>query len=135
MEPEPIRHLTLPRRWSLIRRCAICGRRTGRFARRLEDADETSSHAAWRVCENCYSAVQRELQRAELRSPARVRIAVGVVAAERRRSPRYSVWDERFWEQLSDHGLDRLLIWLFAIAFAVHAIAFILVAAYIAIVH
>lgn len=128
-----------------LHRCAICGRRAGVAGRHLDEPPEPlrqpeppelpALHARWHLCDECYLAVGRELARAALRSPARVRVALGVVAAERRSMPRYHVWDERFWEQLSDRGQDRLLIWIFAIAFAVHALAFMLIAAYVAVAH
>ncbi|HLZ23464.1 MAG TPA: hypothetical protein VKQ30_15225 [Ktedonobacterales bacterium] len=123
-------------RWLHRQRCAICGQYMGKSGRSLIALETaTGTGATWHLCEDCYVAVTRELERAELRTPARVRIAVGVVASERGQSARYSIWDERFWEQLSDRSQDRLLIWIFAIAFVVHAIAFMLVAAYVAIVH
>lgn len=89
----------------------------------------------WAVCADCYTAVHAEIERAALGTPLRVRIAVGVLAAMRQRPARYSILDDRYWEHLTDDGLNRLLIWVFAVAFGVHAVAFALVAAYISIVH
>lgn len=119
------------------RRCVICGRHGDVYGRHLEEQSETSTatRATWPLCDDCYAAVSAELARARLRTPARVWVALGVVAAERAQAPRYRIWDERYWEQLSDTSQDRLLIWLFGIAFAVHALAFMLVAFYIAITH
>ena len=120
------------------RRCAICGRRLQRGGLLLREDAAVSQPQSWAVCAECNAAVSAEMERSGVQSPMRLRIAVGVVAArtERTEQPtRYSMFDDRFWEQLSDEGLNRLLIWIFAIAFGVHAVAFVLVAAYIAVVH
>lgn len=131
-------------RWLHLRKCEICGRRGGVSGRGLDaslDPDTAAASVAstapatWLLCDDCYVAVGRELARAGLRNAARVQVALGVVAAERGQAGRYSIWDERHWEQLSDRDQDRLLIWLFGIAFAVHALAFMIVAAYVAIAH
>ena len=133
-------------RWLRLRQCVICGRRA-RVSQRLLDEPLDSATApatpdmlsdmpaTWLLCDECYLAVGRELARAGLRSAARVQVALGVVAAERGQPARYSIWDERYWEHLSDRAQDRLLIWLFGIAFLVHALAFMVVAAYVAIAH
>ena len=119
-----------------LSRCAICGRRAGVNERILEEpATATTRGAIWRLCEACFVAVGRELERAELRTPARVRVALGLVAAERSHRARPKIWNERYWEQLSDRGQDRLLMWIFYVAFVVHALAFMLVAVYVALTH
>lgn len=121
-----------------LRRCAICGGRvgtTGHFLRDAEDATSTERRTTWHLCADCYDAVGREMERASLRTRARARVAVGIVAAERGHPLRSSFWDERYWEQLTDRGQDRLLIWFFGVAFVVHAVAFMVVALYVAIHH
>ncbi len=117
------------------RRCGICDRRLRHDAIMLAEGPDVSTPQTWAVCPDCHGAVLQEVERTALQNPLRLRIAVGVVAAHHERPARYSVLDDRFWEQLTDEGLNRLLIWVFAIAFGVHAIAFVLVAAYVAVVH
>jgi hypothetical protein len=121
-------------------RCAVCERNLHEAAVRIEDGtdstddDETAQHAHswWDLCTRCYQAVQRELARTDVRAAARVRVALAVVAAEHGPGARPRFWDERYWDQLDDTQLSRLLLWLFAVAFGVHAAAFIAVAVYVA---
>jgi hypothetical protein len=128
--------ITTRSRWLHLSRCAICGRHAGVYERILEEpATSAARGVTWRLCEDCFVAVGRELERAELRTPARVRVALGLVAAERGHRAHPSIWSERYWEQLSDRGQDRLLIWIFYVAFVVHALAFMLVAVYVAMTH
>lgn len=115
-------------------RCAICSRRLGRRHWYLEEAgDEHEPLRSWLVCGRCHAAVQHEMERASLRMPQRLSIAIGVVASEhaaRRRTGYLGAW-----ENLSDSELERLLLWSFLVAFAVHALAFIVITAYIATSH
>src|SRR5262249_14139810 len=115
-------------------RCAVCERQVGDAAVRIEDGarDEITPHSSWDLCLPCHRAVQRELSRTDIRAPARLRVAFAVVAAERGPGARPRIWNERYWDQLNDTQLNRLLLWLFAVAFEVHAAAFIAVAAYVA---
>ncbi|MGZ3667241.1 MAG: hypothetical protein ACXVDA_22465, partial [Ktedonobacterales bacterium] len=70
-----------------------------------------------------------EMQRAGLRMPQRLSIAIGVVASEH--AARHRAGYLGSWDQLGDRELERLLLWSFLVAFVVHALAFILVTAYI----
>ena len=116
-------------------RCSVCRRWLGRSRFELtEDTEarpETAHH--WIVCAECKAAIDDEVERAGLGSAARLRIAIGIVAASRSRHTRLSIWDDEYWDNLSDSEINRLLIWLFAVAFVVHAVAFFAVAAYVAI--
>lgn len=109
-------------------RCATCHRRLPGVAFILrEPADSPEPRGLWRVCADCRDAVRTELRRAALSTPARLRIAIAMVASEHEATPLLP-----FWENLDDRGLERLLIAVVWIAFAVHAFAFILVVAVIA---
>lgn len=115
-------------------RCSVCRRWLGHTRYRLvEDAAPGETQRHWRVCAECKAAVEAEVERAGLESAARLRVAIGMVAASR--PPRQSLWDDGYWENLDDRGVNRLLIWLFGIAFVVHAIAFLAVAVYISFAH
>ena len=117
-------------------RCSVCGRWMGRARYHLTDNNPSpAGHMRrWLVCAECKEAVEAEINRAGLESPARLRIAVGMVATARRRT-RARLWDDDYWERLTDAQINRLLIWLFAVAFVVHAVAFLAVAVYVAFVH
>lgn len=116
-------------------RCSVCRRWLGHTRFRLTDDDgsPSTSQRRWTVCAECKAAVDSEVARASLESRDRLRIAIGIVAAAH--PPRASVWDDDYWENLGDHEVNRFLTWIFAVAFVVHAVAFLAVAAYIAVVH
>ncbi len=80
---------------SLPARCSICFSvpRTTLFTLR-EPGAAPQPQQSWTLCKACYAAVRRELQRSPLHSPARVRVAVGLVAAER-------------WPHLQQHVAER----------------------------
>lgn len=69
------------------RRCSLC--RWRRADVYLDTARQDQHHPAnvpaptWSLCLPCHAAVQREVLRARLRSPDRLLIAIGIVAAER----------------------------------------------------
>ena len=116
-------------------RCSVCRRWLGqrRFQLREDDATVSMTPKRWTLCADCKAAVDVEVARAGLESRARLRIAMGIVAAAR--PPRPSIWDDAYWENLGDQEVNRLLVWIFAVAFVVHAVAFLAVAVYIAVVH
>ncbi|HLI88819.1 MAG TPA: hypothetical protein VKV37_09020 [Ktedonobacteraceae bacterium] len=65
-------------------RCSICTsfiwfRRTA--LKEPEDAPEPRQE--WVLCQRCHAALLAEMRRSSIRSPVRLRIAMGLVAAER----------------------------------------------------
>src|SRR5215831_12134851 len=85
-------------------RCAICDRRSsGSLYRVMESIPLDDEPRSWLLCVDCADAVRQEVERADLRTPLRVRIAVGIVALQRR--PRhYHFWNEEFWEEDDDEA-------------------------------
>ena len=66
------------------RRCSICARKLEQTAFYLtEGEDAPEPQQAWLLCAECNAAVQVELARADLHSPVRTRVAVGLVASAR----------------------------------------------------
>lgn len=115
-------------------RCSVCRKWLGWTRFRLtDDVAESATRRRWTVCAECKAAVDAEVTRAGLVTPDRLSVAIGIVAAARH--PRANIWDDDYWENLSDREVNRLLIWIFAVAFVVHAVAFLAVAAYIAVAH
>lgn len=81
-------------------RCSICFRPIWAELFTLkEPAEAPDPQQFWVFCKVCYAAVMRELQNSPLHSPARVRIAVGLVAAERwpHLRPNVAAREERIW--------------------------------------
>ena len=70
--------------WYKLSRCSICLRLLWLQLIMLSeplDAPEPLRH--WLLCKRCYDALLIELSRSSIRSPLRLRIAMGLVAAER----------------------------------------------------
>jgi hypothetical protein len=68
----------------VVARCSICRKRIWAGALALHDpAEAPEPQQSWVLCKICHAAVLAELERSPLRSPMRMRVAVGLVAAER----------------------------------------------------
>jgi hypothetical protein len=97
-------------------RCSICTRRLrGSIAYLDETGDVPEPRQSWALCPMCDSAVRAELARSPVQGPLRVRIAVGLVAAERSphawRVPRSGLRDDQWLT---------FLFWGFGIAMVIH---------------
>src|SRR5579863_5982441 len=65
-------------------RCSICAHRTWFDAVPLmEPADVPEPRNSWTLCKACYGLLLAEMRRSPVRSPLRLRIAIGLVASER----------------------------------------------------
>ena len=114
-------------------RCAICDRRSsGPLYRVVESIPLDDDPRSWLLCAACAAAVRQEVERADLRTPLRVRIAVGIVALQR--SQHYHFWNEQFWEEDDDEAQTRVVkgfifgLVIFKTLFIVLVIAYIIVA-------
>ncbi len=106
-----------------VTRCAICRKRIWLGALTLQDPDEAPMpHQSWVLCKICHAAVLAELERSPLRSPLRVRVAVGLVAAERwpRAARSNGEREDRVW--------IAFLYWGFAGAMLLHLLIIVLLA-------
>ncbi|GAC1447046.1 MAG: hypothetical protein PVSMB4_01150 [Ktedonobacterales bacterium] len=97
-------------------RCSICTRRLGNSVASLDETgDVPAPRQSWLLCAACDTAVHAELERSPLRSPLRIRVAVGLVAADRSpkalRVPRVG---------LSDDAWLSFLFWGFGIFMLIH---------------
>lgn len=116
---------------SALGQCDICARHA---VNRMYDLHEHLSSPTsplpcqtWHLCEECAAAVETEVERAALHTPLRVRIAVGIVAAERRPAHWPTMLDTDFWEQLPDEQMDNLLVGFVLCMFAIPPLLFVLV--------
>jgi hypothetical protein len=121
-------------------RCAICGRRQRQPMRRLVDAELVSDDLelaprSWVVCSECAEAVQQEVERAGLHTPQRVRVAVGIVAADRHPQRRPSIFSDRYWEELDDTTISKMINRFVLVLIVVKTLAFIAVIVLVAHVH
>jgi hypothetical protein len=79
---------------------------------------------AWMLCNDCYQALVIEMRRSPVRSPLRLRIAMGLVASERwpqSRSSSRSV--------LNDRKLILFIAWGFVVAMILHLVLIVMIAA------
>jgi hypothetical protein len=70
--------------WYKLSRCSICLRLLWlRLVMLSEPVGVPEPLRHWILCQHCYQALLGELSRSSIRSPLRLRIAIGLVAAER----------------------------------------------------
>ncbi len=124
--------------------CAICLRRTSGGMFMLQEGLELAvPRQSWLLCWACTVAVIAELERSTLRTPLRIRIAVGIVAAERGLRSRHPLGlhplglhppvDMRFWGQMSERQVDNLVACFVLFLFVMPSLLYLIAAAIAAI--
>ncbi|HLY31777.1 MAG TPA: hypothetical protein VKQ36_12180 [Ktedonobacterales bacterium] len=131
-------------------RCSICTHRLGKTLFQIDDtldlgtsdssgapADDAPFAAAfrrqsWFLCKECYMDVEREVRRAELQTPFRVRVAIGLVASERSPQLRPRIWEGRYWN--NDKHVEAWLWWMIIVVAFGHMVVFIIIMLWPAIV-
>ena len=104
-------------------RCSICYQRIWAGAVTLkEPAEAPEPQQSWTLCKLCHPAVQAQFDRSPLRTPIRLRVAVGLVAADR--WPR----SRRLAEDRGDRIWTAFLCWGFAGAMLLHLLIIVLLA-------
>lgn len=115
-----------------LQRCDICRQRcSDRMFALTEPLSSSTSALArqtWLLCEGCATAVAIEVDRSAVRTPLRIRIAVGLVAADRKPEPRLTILDTDFWERMPGQQIDPLAIGFVLCMFALPPLLFLLVA-------
>lgn len=97
-------------------RCSVCERRLGSNIAFLDETgDVPEPRQSWLLCSICDRAVKTELARSPVLGPLRVRIAVGMVAAERSPSA-----IRRIRTGLKDDTWLQVLFWGFGIVMLIH---------------
>jgi hypothetical protein len=107
--------------------CDICRRRLGKDIFFVEETgDVPDERQSWALCEECHAAVRQRLEVSPVRTPLRLRVAVGLVAAERTPEARRSTFG-----QLTDESWIKVFFWLFPITMIVHLLIIVAVAGWI----
>jgi len=97
-------------------RCDICKRRLGTTISYLEETgDVPDPRQSWVLCADCNDAVHVQMERAPVRSPLRLRVAIGIVSTERSPAARHTQFG-----QLSDASWMKVFFWIFLITMLVH---------------
>lgn len=105
-------------------RCSICERRTWyRSIPLIEPEGVPVPRHEWILCKSCHQEVLAQLNISPVRSPLRLRIAIGLVAAER--SP-YAYAPSR--KPLTDRSWIIIMAWGFGIAMLLHLLLIVMLA-------
>jgi hypothetical protein len=92
--------------------CSICNNRIWFAPTRIREPDTVPPpRLAWVLCKECYGILLDEVRRSPIRTPLRLRIAVGIVAAER--------WPYGHPTRTQQAASDRRLILFIAISLIV----------------
>ncbi len=109
-------------------RCSVCHERLRSDAVPITEPEGVPEpRRTWVLCRDCYQALVIEMRRSPVRTPVRLRVAMGIVASER--WPDSSASTSR--SVLRDRQKILLIAWVFVIAMLVH-LALIVAIAYIA---
>jgi hypothetical protein len=104
--------------------CSICTSRIWFDAVHLmEPEDVPEPRHAWVLCRECYQALVVEMRRSPVRSPLRLRIAMGLVASER--------WPQSYssaYAMIGDRRRVIFIVWSFIIAMLVHLALIVMIA-------
>jgi len=108
----------------VIIHCSICKRRTWFNAIPLIEPEGVPvPRQAWTLCKRCHQALLVQMRLSPIRTPLRLRIAVGLVAAER--SPYAYIPSRR---TISDRTWIIVLAWGFGIAMLLHLVLIVMLA-------
>jgi hypothetical protein len=92
--------------------CSICNNRIWFSPIRIREPDTVPQpRLAWVLCKECHGVLLDEVRRSPIRSPLRLRVAVGIVAAER--------WPYGYPTRTQQAASDRRLILFIAISLIV----------------
>jgi hypothetical protein len=101
-----------------IIRCSICRRRAWTNATYIEEPPGVPEpRMNWTLCKRCHAALLTEMERSPVLSPLRLRIAMGIVAADRSPdayAPTRATMTDRSWIVI--------MAWGFAIAMVLHLV-------------
>jgi|GEM_PF-338025 len=92
----------------VITRCSICnGRIWFRSLRITEPEGVSEPRLTWTLCKPCYGVLLNEMRVSPVRSPLRLRVAVGIVASER--------WPQAYPTRVRNYISDRKLFVFIAV--------------------
>jgi hypothetical protein len=105
-------------------RCSICMRRTWLNATHLiEPLGVPEPRQSWTLCKRCHTVLLVEMERSPILSPLRLRIAMGIVAADR--SPYVYAPSHK---PISDRTWIIVMAWGFGIAMLLHLVLIVMLA-------
>jgi hypothetical protein len=115
-------------RWYKPVRCSICWSLIWFHPIALKEPVEAPEpRHEWVLCKPCHEALLLEMRRSILRSPVRLRIAMGLVAAER--SPDAYIMNAQMPEQREFHRQFAWFVRLLVLFFLLHLVIFVILLA------
>ncbi len=119
------RNDTRKRRGRAAQYCSVCTNRIWlNPTHMVEPEGVPEPRLSWTLCKQCYQALLVEMRRSPVRSPLRLRIAIGLVAAER--------WPHAYTTRVREYVSDRRWIVFMAVSFItamiLHLILIVLIA-------
>ncbi|MBX5455611.1 MAG: hypothetical protein IRZ31_01820 [Thermogemmatispora sp.] len=103
----------------IIRNCSVCTQRIPLEAIAVTEPEGAPEpRQSWVLCRDCYRALLAEMSRSPVRSPLRLRIALGLVAAERRPASASSAPHIRRF--VHDHRAIMFIAWTLIIGMLLH---------------
>ena len=114
--------------WHKLSRCSICLRLIWlQLIILSEPLDAPEPIQQWLLCKRCYEALLVELRNSSIRSPLRLRIAIGLVAAERSPAAYNTVKQARTSEQETFQKEFAVFTWLLILFAVIHLAIFAIV--------
>lgn len=114
--------------WYVPRRCSICTIFVWFYAIALkEPVGAPEPRREWVLCKSCHELLLIEMRRSSLRSSARLRIAMGLVAAERSPNAYTENSGSDAREQRTFQREFSLLIWILVFFALLHLVIFVIV--------
>jgi hypothetical protein len=105
-------------------RCSICsGRLKSGSVPLMEPVGVPEPRRSWILCNDCYQSLLIEMRRSPVRTPLRLRIAMGIVASER--------WPKSYSSSrsiLNDRKLLLFIAWGFVVAMLFHLVLIVMIA-------
>ncbi len=109
-------------------RCSICNGRVWFHPLRVVEPDGVPEpRLTWTLCKPCYYALLEEMRVSPVRSPLRLRVAIGIVASER--------WPQAYTTRVRMYIADRRLMVFIAVGLIVTMLVHLAILVSIAALH
>ncbi len=116
------------RKRRVVTRCSICnGRVWFHPLRVIEPEGVPEPRLTWTLCKPCYHVLLEEMRVSPVRSPLRLRVAIGIVASER--------WPQAYTTRVRMYLADRRLLVFMAVGLIVTMIIHLAILVSIAALH
>lgn len=111
--------------WYKFNRCSVCLRLLWlQLIMLSEPLDAPQPIQQWILCKRCYDALRAELHSSSIHSPLRLRIAMGLVAAERSPAAYNTVKQTKTSEQETFQKEFAIFTWLLILFAVIHLVIF-----------